>query len=67
MHKVGEVDGVVLAHRGREVVRGGGGEMAFLDLWMGMRLQGPMGDERERSKGRGCTPQQPQRPRTRPW
>jgi hypothetical protein len=36
---VGEVDGIILAHRGREVlVRGGGGEVAFLDLWMGLWL-----------------------------
>jgi hypothetical protein len=35
---VGEVDFMGLANRGREVVRGGGGEMAFLDLWMGLWL-----------------------------
>jgi hypothetical protein len=34
----GEVDGVLVAHRGCEVVRGGGGEMIFLNLWMGLWL-----------------------------
>jgi hypothetical protein len=62
---VGVGDSMVLAHRGHEVARGGGGEMAFLDLWMGLRCWESVGVERERRRGRWCTRQQPQRPRTR--
>jgi hypothetical protein len=36
--KVSEVDSTHLAHRGGEVVRGGGGEMIFVDVWVGLRL-----------------------------
>jgi hypothetical protein len=35
---VGEGGGMLIAHRGREGVRGGGGEMVFLDLWVGLWL-----------------------------
>jgi hypothetical protein len=35
---VEEVDGMALADREREVVRGGGGEVVFLDLWVGLWL-----------------------------
>jgi hypothetical protein len=37
-YRVGVGDSIVLAHRGREVARGGGGEVEFLDVWMGLRL-----------------------------
>jgi hypothetical protein len=62
----GWVDGMPIAHRGWEGIRGSGGEVVFLDLWIGLRLEGPVGVEKERRRGRWCTRQQPQRPRTRP-
>ena len=39
--------------------------MAFLDLWMGLRLWEAVGVERERRRRRWCTRQQPDRTRTR--
>ena len=52
------------AHRVSEVAYGGGGGMMFLDLWMGLRLWELVGAERGRRRGRQCTRQQPQRPRS---
>ena len=47
------------------MVRGGGGEMACLDLWMGLWRCESVGGERERRRRRWRTRQQPDRTRTR--